>query len=160
MQKPVTHTQRLAAGRKRRNSGQTWRNCAPPPLPPAHRLHRVYRFHPTPSRQTGLLESATSVTPTRKNPREKQTHLKVTLQCLDLIQTMMVRPPLPQTKQDANADQPSGPVVSQSDTLAEKNAQKRPAVRRAGWCVALGKTSAIRAMTDAAQATNALFSRP
>ena len=47
---------------------------------PYHRLHRVYRFDPTPTGQNAHSESAARVTPPKKNEFEKQTHVKATLQ--------------------------------------------------------------------------------
>lgn len=62
---------------------------------PGRRFHISCRFHAAPSSKTAHSESATTVTPPRKNSFGKQTHPKVPLQRLNLTQTTIVqsRPP-------------------------------------------------------------------
>ena len=62
----ATPRKRLTHARKRLTAGQTPRFCAFSSPLPGHRFHRVFRFHPTPTRQTVDSESATRVTPPKK----------------------------------------------------------------------------------------------
>ena len=77
----ATTRRRLTHARKRLIAGQLPRFRALSPTPPADRFPRGYRVHPTPTGQNAHSESATRVTPPKKNEFEKQTHLKVTLEC-------------------------------------------------------------------------------
>ena len=120
MPRAVKDHQRLAVvrqrgthARKRLNAGQTPRFCALSSPLPGHRFRRVYRFHPTPTGQNAQSESAIQVTPPQKNSFEKQTHLKVTLQCRGLTQTTIVR----RTQIPAANSRPTALSAAEGSTL-------------------------------------------